>query len=93
MKSKKINLGRLFYNNKFILLFSLILAFFAWVAISMSSNGPETTSTITNIPIKIELNQAAKDEGLEVYYPNGEKTASVTVKGNSLTLAVFSPLG
>lgn len=87
MKSKKINLGRLFYNNKFILLFSLILAFFAWVAVSMSSNGPETTSTITNIPIKIELNQAAKDEGLEVYYPNGEKTASVTVKGNSLTLS------
>lgn len=87
MKSKKINLNRLFYSNKFILVFSLILAFFAWIAISISSNGPETTSNITNIPLKIELSQAAKDEGLEVYYPNGEKTASVNIKGNSLALS------
>ncbi len=87
MKNKKITLNNLFYNNKFILIFSLILAFFAWVAISVSSNGPEITSTINNIPIKIELSQAAKDEGLEVYYPNGEKTASVAIKGNSLTLS------
>ncbi len=87
MKNKKIGLGELFYNDKFILIFSVILAFILWVAVSMSANGPETTLEISNIPVKLELSQNAKDKGLMVYYPDGEKTASVTVKGNSLVLS------
>ncbi len=87
MQNKKFSIGKLFYNEKFIAVFSVVLAFIIWVVVSSSSNGPEVTTNITDIPINIELPQNARDKGLNVYYPDAVTKGSVSVKGNSLTLS------
>lgn len=87
MQNKKFSVGKLFYNEKFIAIFSVVLAFIIWFVVSSSSNGPEITTNITDIPVNIELPQNARDKGLNVYYPDAVTKGSVSVKGNSLTLS------
>ncbi len=90
MKNKRFSVGQLFYNEKFIALFSVVLAVMIWVTITSSSDGPEVTTSITDVPINIELSQNAKDKGLNVYYPQAITQGSVNVKGNSLALSKLS---
>ena len=54
MKIKRFNLGRLFYNNKVVMLFSVIIAFIFWIILSTSAS-ESTTKLITDIPISVSL--------------------------------------
>lgn len=85
MKSKRhFSLSRLFRNNKFVMVFSLILAILIWVIMSLS-NTNESDTVVSNIPIQINLSDEATANGLEIFSGN-DQTASVTVKGNRITL-------
>ncbi len=84
MKISKLNLGRLFYNNKIVLIFSIILAFVSWIALSTSST-ETTTKLITDIPINVPLSENAKDSGLVVFGAEDIK-AEISVSGNRLIL-------
>lgn len=87
MKKKKINFHQLFNNNRFIIIFSIVLAFAVWVSVSMTA-GSDIEKTIRNVPVDLNV---AKDSvparfGLQVF---GEDKyfVNVTVKGKSYVVS------
>lgn len=85
MKHRRINLGRLFYNNKFVLAFSVVASLLLWVGLAYT-NTEEFPHAIENVPVTITLSDAAQTDGLKVFSPTDE-TARVYVKGNSLVVS------
>ena len=55
---KKRNLRGLFENNQFNVVISIVIAVIAWLIISMYIK-PQTTNTITDIPVKLDYNASA----------------------------------
>ncbi len=90
MKNKKssFRLSRLFKNNKFLIILSLIISIAVWITMSLSDTN-ETTATISNIPVQITLSDDAVDSGLQIFTGN-DQTASVTVSGNRLAVGSLS---
>ena len=89
MKNKqRFSISRLFRNNKFVLIVSAMIAVSIWVLMSLS-NTNESDRVISNIPIQINLSDEAVKNGLEIFSGN-DQTASVTVKGNRVTLGSIS---
>lgn len=79
-RKNKFNFSKLFYNDKFVMFFSVFLAFTIWV--SLPGNSEDITYTvIKDVPITVP------DLGneLKVFYKSNDK-ASVRVSGNSLIL-------
>ena len=84
MKSKHFNVNKLFYNNKIVLIFSVIIAFCLWIKISTGSS--ETIiKQISGIPIIINLSDSAKQNGLTVFGLD-DVTSEVSVSGNRIIL-------
>lgn len=89
MKNKQhFSISKLFRNNKFVLIVSAMIAVSIWVLMSLS-NTNESDRVISNIPIQINLSDEAVKNGLEIFSGN-DQTASVTVKGNRVTLGSIS---
>ena len=86
MKKNKFNLGKLFYNNHFVLMFSIIISVIIWILISTTGSGTEMSITISEIPITVTLSDNAKSDNMRVF-PLDTKTASVYVTGNSVILS------
>lgn len=88
-KKKKIKFGELFNNEKFLMIFSIVLSFCLWVAISASS-GETVNYTLNDVPVTMELSDDAVAEGLTVVSINGvpveDFKTSVKVTGNSVTV-------
>lgn len=82
-KKKIINVRALFNNTKFLLLLSFLLSCIFWVAFA-SSSGEESTVSVTEVPVTIELPEQAVADGLKVYR-GGEQKVTVQIKGNRLT--------
>ena len=51
MKLKNFNLGKLFNNNRFLLVFSLIAAVLVWLFVSVEKS-TDMTRTLTNVPCR-----------------------------------------
>lgn len=83
-KNKKIALSKLFRNDKFLIVFAFVSACILWFVFSQNSDRDSIT-TITDIPINVELSQEAKENGLEVF-SKGSDTASVKISGNKITI-------
>ncbi|MBE6728857.1 MAG: hypothetical protein E7568_01320 [Ruminococcaceae bacterium] len=81
MKKFKFSLRDLFSNKRFTAAFSIIVAFIAWLAITV--NETETrTSTFANITINVGIEDSfAGSAGLQVVSEDYLKTANVTVDG------------
>ncbi len=78
--TSKFSFSKLFYNDKFVMFFSVVVAFCIWVA--LPGNSEETTyASIKDIPISVP--ELGND--LKVFYMDTAK-ASVRVSGNSLIL-------
>lgn len=88
IKNSKYSLNNLFQNNKFLLVISLLISVSIWFYMSIGSSN-DTTITISNIPIQIELSDKAIDNGLMIF-SGSEQTASVTVTGNRAVLGSIS---
>ena len=84
MKKKKFSLNKLMMNNKFLLVFSLLISLTIWVYMSYG-NSSDTNVTLSNIPIQIELSDEARNSGLQIF-SGAEQTASITVTGSRATL-------
>lgn len=83
-KIKKIRIGKLFYNNKFVAIFSVVASFITWVAVS--SNGTESVPvTISDIPVSIQLSESAVQDGLRIF-SGQDITARVEITGNRLVV-------
>ena len=89
MKKKKLSLNKLFQNNKFLIILSLVISTITWVYMSMGTTN-DTTVTISNIPIQIELPDQLVNNGLQVF-SDTEQTATVTVTGSRAVLGSISP--
>ncbi len=85
----KFSLKRFFSHDITLLVTSVLLAFAIWFVINANAQ-VEGTKTIQNIPITIELPQAAVEDGLEVFGLEGQ-TASVDVTGNRITVGSLGP--
>lgn len=88
MKKKKLSLNKLFQNNKFLIILSLVISTITWVYMSMGTTN-DTTVTISNIPIQIELPDQLVNNGLQVF-SDTEQTATVTVTGSRSVLGSIS---
>lgn len=74
-KKKKFSLRKLIYNDKYLIIFSIVAAIVVWVATSMNLS-PETTKTIT-VPVNVDFsNSAASQLGIKCY---GDETFDVDV--------------
>ncbi|HEX2985870.1 MAG TPA: CdaR family protein [Caproiciproducens sp.] len=82
MKQKKFSIGRLFYSDNFVMIFSVIASIILWVFMA-STNSEEFPHAIDNVPVVITLSDAAQQDGLKVFSPINA-TATVSIKGNSL---------
>ena len=82
MKQKKFSLGSLFYDDKFVMLFSVLFSIVLWIFMA-TGNTEEFPRQITDVPVTIKLSDAAQEDGLKVFSPV-DQTATVSIKGNSL---------
>ena len=79
MKKSELSISRLFFNNKFLAVFSLVAAFIIWLGVAIVF-APEDERVIDDVPVKIELSQAMKTYGLKAF-GDSDYTVDVTVKG------------
>lgn len=83
-KKRRITIDGLLKNNKFLFVFSLLVAFIVWVILAQNIT-EETTTTIYDVPISVELPETLQNDGYKIY--RGEdSTASVQIKGNRITV-------
>ncbi len=74
-KKKKFSLRKLIYNDKYLIIISIIAAVAIWVATSMNLS-PETTKTIT-VPLTVDFSDTAAEQlGLKCF---GDETVNVDV--------------
>lgn len=83
-KIKKITLGKLFYNNKFVMVFSVIMSFIVWIVVS-SSKSESVPVSISDIPVDINLSESAVQDGLKIF-SGQDVTARVDISGNRLVV-------
>lgn len=90
MSSAKDFFSNLFYNKKFVLVFSLVISFVLWLIITINEN-PEREQIYSDITIAISTEGTAAGElGLDVVSTDAT-TATVKVSGPSYVLASLSP--
>lgn len=82
MKKLKNKLGfKLFYNDKFVMVFSILVAFISWLYVS-STTQEASVFTVTSIPVTLpELTGGMR------YYNADNLTAEVKISGNALVVA------
>lgn len=81
MKKIKNKLSfKLFYNDKFVMFFSILVAFISWIFVSSTSQDA-AIFTVTDIPINLpELSSPMQ------YFGADNLTASVKISGNALVV-------
>jgi hypothetical protein len=84
VRSGKIVWGRLFYNNKFAIAFSVFLSVVLWMVL-VSNDTQDRPHAIPNVPIKVVLSDTAQADGMKVFSQT-DTSATVYVKGNSLVV-------
>ncbi len=93
-EKKRISANVLFNSDRFLLVFSFVVAFFIWTAVS--ANGGETVNyPISDVPVTMELSEEAEADNLSVVSIDGvsvdEFTTRVKVRGNSVTVGSLTP--
>lgn len=81
MKLKKLSLRKLFSNTKFLVVFSILVAFIFWIVVALEY-APVIENEIKDIPVKIDMNNSVPDKlGLQIF-GQSDYTINVTVRGN-----------
>lgn len=81
-KKKRLKISELFYNNHFVMVFSVVCALILWF-IMAATNTTERPWEITNVPVEVELSASAQEENLKVF-DQSVTEATVSVTGNSI---------
>lgn len=84
MNKRHFSLNKLLQNGKFLLVLSIIISVAVWLYMSYTV-GYDTTVTISDIPVQIELPDDAISNGLKIF-SGGDTRASLTVSGNRATV-------
>lgn len=80
-QKQKFFLLRIFENNTLLLVASFLCATIVWFAMMMSNTEGRAT-VVSNVPIKIELSEAAQEAGVRIFSRNHTST-DVSVTGSS----------
>ncbi len=81
IKKKKGKMHNLFWNDRFLIVFSIIVAVIFWAAVCVSFS-PETTSTIENVPVKINLENSVPSQCNLQVFGDESFTVDITVSGS-----------
>lgn len=84
-KEKRDPFNRLFYNNRFIMIFSVVASIVLWFVVSSSPDNEQTVK-ISDVPVTINLSDYAKTNNLKVF-GQSVTSATVSVKGSALITA------
>lgn len=84
MNKKRFSLNNLLQNSKFLLVCSVVISVCIWMYMSYTI-GNDTTVTITDIPVQIELPDDAISNGLQIF-SGADTRASITISGNRATV-------
>ena len=76
-------LKRMFDNNRFLFVLSLILALLLWIFLAFNDT-EHYPKRISDVPISITLSDEAQQKGLRVFSPDRTDTVNVFVRGNTL---------
>lgn len=79
MNKSEFKLNKLLYDNRFLMVFSVIAAIVIW-AVSVVYLTPETDKTIDNVPVKIETSGLSESNNLKAYY-DADYRVNVVVRG------------
>lgn len=87
-KGKKSSLEGLFYNNKFLMVFSLIIAIAFWASVKINYSD-DTTRYLSGI--KININQTVSQLGeYEAFYDDSQLLAKVEVTGKAYNINQYA---
>lgn len=76
-----MSLRQLFSNTKFLVVFSIVVAFIFWIVVALEY-APVVENEIKDIPVKIDMNNSVPDKlGLQIF-GQSDYTINVTVRGN-----------
>ncbi len=78
MERKKQRISDLFYDNRFLLVFSVIFALIAWLIVATEFS--ETQNTILNVPVQINNSNVNSLGGLQAFVDK-QYTVDVTISG------------
>ncbi len=85
MKKKNLRISDLFYNNRFLLVFSIVVAVIVWLVVAVEFS-PETTQTIKNVPVKIDYSEIKNNLGGLQPFGETDFTVDVTVSGQKIVV-------
>lgn len=85
MRIRKISFNKLLYNNRFLLIFSVIVAVIVWLIVAMQFS-PEVERIVKDVPVKIEMSNSVDSFDLQIF---GTKDffVDVTVVGKRYVVA------
>lgn len=83
MERKNQRISDLFYNNRFLLVFSVVAAVALWLVIAVEY-GPESTKTV-DVPVQANFEYINKQYGLTCY-GDYDKSVKVTIKGQRVVV-------
>ena len=79
--NSKLSLHNLFYNNKFVLLFSIAAAFVIWIAVTVTQ-APVLDRELGNISVTIDMGDASQPKQLGLQpFGVSDTRVNVTVRG------------
>lgn len=85
MTKKKLNLKNLIYDNRFVLILSVVAAIIIWMVVAIQAS-PEDDRVIKDVPVKIEMSNTVSNLGLQMF-GNTEFTVDVKVHGKRYEVA------
>ena len=92
MRKKKFSLSKLFYDNRFVLVFSIVVSVVFWLVVAIQFS-PVVTYTIEDVPVRIYLSNNTVSRNLEPldnidyavdsegYYVRDDLLVDITVEG------------
>lgn len=85
-KKTKKGLSNLLQNNKFVAVFSLVLAFSLWLWVAIEKS-PEVEMTVTGVPVQMDLTGSVPEQlGLQIFGESKFKV-DVVIKGKKFIVS------
>ncbi len=89
-KPAKNGLSSLIYNNKIVMLFSLILAFAVWIWVAIEKS-PVVEMTVSGVPVKIDMEDSVPTQLNLQMFGQTEFYVDVTVTGKRFVVSTLAP--
>lgn len=83
---RDIKIGRLFYDNRFVLIFSIICAIGLWFFMVLVVY-PEETRTFYNVPVDVAFTDSQVEQGFRVSQDNPPVIEEIVVQGGRFDIA------